>query len=335
MNLYQNNVVRRNFARRDNANRVTPLKLKRIFRLDDRLARRQTNPGGQVDLVQSRSAELLYAYVHGSKFALWNWPGFGPQILLIHAAGFHSRCWNQVVANLPADFDCWAIDMRGHGLSNKPSPPYFWRQFGEDIKAVTDLLTLDFDVAVGHSMGGHSVAYAAALNPSLAKSLVLIDPMIARRDLYTKVEENTEYHPAERRKNHWQSLKEMFEEYRGKAPFDTWDERVLRDYCQHGLLPTLSGEGYDLACPPNIEGSIHKNSLDLTADIYEELPKIRVPVKVLHAPVAAHENTEHVIPIDLGKYFQKGEDEQLQGFSHFVPMQAPVLVAEEIRQMLQ
>jgi lipase len=285
-------------------------------------------------VVQSRSAELLYVHVHGSKFAAWNWPGSGQQVLLVHAAGFHSRCWDQVVANLP-DFDCWAIDMRGHGLSSKPDPPYWWRQFGEDIKSVTDLLTLDFDIAVGHSMGGHAVAYAVALNPSLAKSLVLIDPIIARRDLYTKVEEKAEHHPAERRKNHWQSFEEMFKECQDKVPFDSWDESVLRDYCQHGLLPTSSGDGYELACPPAIEGSIHKNSLDLAADIYDHLGDITVPVNVLHAPTSTQEKIENLIPADLGKYFKNGQDDLLQRFTHFVPMEAPALVAEKIKGMIQ
>jgi pimeloyl-ACP methyl ester carboxylesterase len=300
---------------------------------------KELNQNGQQAPVQKssgkiRSPKLLDVYGRDSKFAVWHWRGLGPQVLLIHAAGFHSRCWDQVVANLPADFDCWAIDMRGHGLSCKPNPPYLWRQFGEDIRAITELLTLDFDLAVGHSMGGHSVAYAAALRPNLGKSLLLIDPLIVRRNLYTKVEETTEHHPAERRKNHWHSSDEMFRQYQNKAPFDTWDEQVLQDYCQHGLLSNSSGSCYELACPPAIEGSIHKNSLDLTADIYEELSKIRVSVRVLHAPVGAHEKTEHVIPIDLGNYFQSGQDKLLERFSHFVPMEAPVLVATEISEML-
>ena len=44
----------------------------------------------------------------------WGQPG-GQQVLLAHATGFHARCWDQIVAKLPADWHIFALDMRGHG----------------------------------------------------------------------------------------------------------------------------------------------------------------------------------------------------------------------------
>ena len=42
---------------------------------------------------------------------------------------------DQVIALLP-EYHCYAIDLRGHGRSSKPAPPYDWRFFGEDVAAV-------------------------------------------------------------------------------------------------------------------------------------------------------------------------------------------------------
>src|SRR5712675_2409325 len=56
--------------------------------------------------------------VNGIEIALWEWPGADPAVFFCHATGFHARCWDQVVAHLPARH-CYAIDARGHGHSSK------------------------------------------------------------------------------------------------------------------------------------------------------------------------------------------------------------------------
>ena len=90
-------------------------------------------------------------------------------------SGFHARCWDQVVAHLPGR-QVFAIDMRGHGLSEKPPPPYPWRNFGLDVAAVAEELGLRGAVGVGHSKGGFAVTAAAARVPAAFSALLLVDP---------------------------------------------------------------------------------------------------------------------------------------------------------------
>jgi pimeloyl-ACP methyl ester carboxylesterase len=265
----------------------------------------------------------------GLDFAVWHWQGDGPRILLIHATGFHSRCWDQVVAHLPG-LDCWAFDMRGHGLSSKPAPPYIWKNFGRDVVAIANKLNLQFATGVGHSMGGHSIALAAGLDDRLFKSLILIDPIIVQRKYYA--EALTKEHPVQRRKNHWQSPEEMFERYTDKKPFDTWNKAVLKDYCQYGLIPSKSYDGLELACPSIVEGSIYNNSMDKEgADIYDEIAKIKARTLIMHPPLSPSKKIEDLIPVELGALFPNGEDELLPNLTHFIPMEAPQLVAERIK----
>ena len=58
----------------------------------------------------------------------------------------------------------------------------------------------------------------------------------------------------------------MFESFKDRQPFVTWDRQVLRDYCEYGLLRANSG--YELACPPAIEAEIYENGALPNADIY-------------------------------------------------------------------
>jgi alpha-beta hydrolase superfamily lysophospholipase len=74
---------------------------------------------------------------NGLTFAVTDWPGAEPAVFLAHATSFHARCWDQVVERLPG-IHCIAIDMRGHGRSDRPPPPYPWLAFGEDVAAVAE-----------------------------------------------------------------------------------------------------------------------------------------------------------------------------------------------------
>src|SRR5277367_1588790 len=102
--------------------------------------------------------------VNGVEIELLQWPGEDPAIFFCHATGFHARCWDQIIAHVPGRH-CFAMDMRGHGRSSKPEPPYAWRDFGVDVAAVADALNLSGAMGVGHSMGGHAVTLGAALRP--------------------------------------------------------------------------------------------------------------------------------------------------------------------------
>ena len=218
-----------------------------------------------------------YLTVNGGKLAVFEWPGKGPPLFFVHATGFHARCWNQVIAQL-SGHHCYAIDMRGHGRSHKPSPPYHWRSFAEDLAALGTMLNLDGAFGIGHSMGGHSLALATALSPDLFAKLLLLDPTILTKSLYTgRALEQT--HFATRRRNLWSSADEMYQRFKDRNPFARWNSAVLRDYCDYGLLPNENGEGLMLACPPIIEGAIYNHSTE--TDIYYQIATIKIPVQIL------------------------------------------------------
>ncbi len=267
------------------------------------------------------------------KFAVWHWPASKPakKLLFIHATGFHARLWDQVVKLLP-ECECWAIDMRGHGLTTKPLPPYIWTEFGADIISVCDVLNLKFNLAVGHSMGGHSLCGAAAVK-NIFDALLLVDPIIVQKEIYGKIELK-DPHPVEKRRNNWQSAQEMFDHLKKKKPFDTWNLEILMDYCFHGLLERPDGAGMILACPPTVEGSIYNNSITTQANPYGYLKNIKIPVRILHAPADPDRKIEAMVPYDLGKEFEQGEDIMCAQNTHFIPMEAPNTVAQHIKSML-
>ena len=65
----------------------------------------------------------------------WGAAGTKPTLLLLHATGFHARCWDATVAALPDDQHVVALDLRGHGRSYRPTSLSNWMETAEDVVA--------------------------------------------------------------------------------------------------------------------------------------------------------------------------------------------------------
>jgi len=270
--------------------------------------------------------------VNGQRLAIYDRPGAEPAVLFVHATGFHGRCWSQIMGRIPERRSI-AVDLRGHGLSSKPESDYTWSVFGNDVAALARGLGLRGVTAVGHSMGGHSITLAATLVPEAFSELILVDPVILRPEAYHG--RRWDPHFARKRRDRWASADEMFNRFKDRQPFVQWDVDVLRDYCDYGLVPATDGDGYVLACSPAVEGSIYEASALDDANLYDRLGTIDIPVTIVraHRPMDTHPamdmGASPTAP-DLVAHFRHGMDIQTQ-LSHFIPMEAPAMLADLIR----
>ena len=280
-----------------------------------------------------------YFQAEGARIAYFEWGRrSGPAVFLIHATGFHARCWDQTVASLPSGDRVIAVDVRGHGRSEKTGPMRDWTIAAHDIAELVEHLNLEDAVAAGHSMGGHLLVQIAATHPRAFKRLVLIDPVMLPPEVYANAHlaalPEGQVHPVARRRNAWASWQEMFDAFKSRHPYSLWRETVLADYCRYGLVPEANGEGFELACPPAIEASIYMGHAN--TDIYALAARVDVPVVVLRAKTrdpgprnladfAASPTWEGV-----ARAFRNGRDVYLPHLTHFIPMQEPELTARFI-----
>ena len=178
-------------------------------------------------------------------------------------------------------------------------------------------------------MGGHSVTLGAALQPTAFSALVLFDPVIRAKDEYRGPWKKTAF--VAKRRNRWASVQEMFERFENRPPFDSWDRQVLRDYCEYGLMP--AGQGFVLACPPEIEASIYDGSTAVESNIHPEIATIQIPVHVVRSGrYSGQADVMRMSPTapDLAASFARGRDVLLTEHSHFIPMESPELAAKLI-----
>ncbi|MCX6627342.1 MAG: alpha/beta hydrolase [Candidatus Solibacter sp.] len=279
-----------------------------------------------------RTPELKFVGEVGEELAVWEWPGEDPPFLLAHATGFHGRCWDRIIAMFP-ERHCLALDARGHGRSSQPKLPYHWRIFGHDMTAVAEHWDVRDAIGIGHSSGGHTTVQAAALRPHTYRALLLVDPTIFPLEYYGMEAPDASF--TLRRRNTWASPDEMFERFRARLPFANWRPEILRDYCDYGVLPR-DGE-FVLACPPALEASIYLNSKEPASNIYAEVAQVRHPVVVMRAD---RERRPGIFDLaasptapDLASRFAHGREVVLPGASHYIAMEEPEMVADEIRKL--
>jgi pimeloyl-ACP methyl ester carboxylesterase len=262
-------------------------------------------------------------------------------ILLVHATGFHARVWDQTIRHL-GDRHVISVDQRGHGRSENTEITH-WKVFGQDLAELARVLDLQDLLGVGHSMGGHAMVDAAAASPERFRGLVLIDPVIAAHGDYgqggwTISTLKGEPHPTAKRKRRFASPEAMIERFRDRAPYRVFHPEALRDYCTWGLLPAEDGDGFVLACPPEIEASVYMTSRT-NVGVHQSIRALSLPVLIVRARLPGKDrsamdfSSSPTWPGLVGE-FENARDVHLSDHTHFLPMEIPELVAEFILEAL-
>lgn len=176
---------------------------------------------------------------------------------LLAANGFHKELWHPVLDELHALWPTGtpfphivSADLPGHGDSDIDTrTPFDWWRHGRALLAVRSKVVglLDDNAgvtfhAVGHSIGGASLALAGLLSPSAFSRYVLIEPIVfpvvssARGQGLTYMAA-----AAIRRRDHYLSPQEVVTAYKAKKQvFGRWDPRALDIYAHKGFKQVLA-----------------------------------------------------------------------------------------------
>jgi pimeloyl-ACP methyl ester carboxylesterase len=105
-----------------------------------------------------------------------------PPLLLVHGwCGDHTHLAPQF-EHFGRNYRVVAVDLRGHGVSDKPEQEYTVARFADDLAWLCDQLRLARPVVVGHSMGGNVAFELARRHPDLPAGVVALDSAIVRPD---------------------------------------------------------------------------------------------------------------------------------------------------------
>jgi pimeloyl-ACP methyl ester carboxylesterase len=101
--------------------------------------------------------------------------GEGKPLLLIHGYGAAAWVWEKQIDVLSQFYRVYALDLIGHGFSDRPKISYTPRTYVHFLKEFMDGVEIEKASLIGNSMGGGIAWAMAILYPEQVDRLILID----------------------------------------------------------------------------------------------------------------------------------------------------------------
>ena len=257
------------------------------------------------------------------------WEGAGPFLHFAHATGFNAQTYRGLLEPLADRFSVAACDQRGHGFSTLPTaePPTGWTVYRDDLVRILERLDHGPAILAGHSMGGTVSLMAAALRPERVRGLVLVEPvmvpLLAKFLLsFVRSPPNLADRAAQRRDT-FPSFDAALAAYTGRGAFKTWPNTTVADYLRGGLIADPETRAMRLACKPSWEAATFRAAPFGKARLAR---RVSSPITVLYGTIASTCRDSEV------EVFKRAgaRTVKVDGASHFLPMEHPDRVREEI-----
>jgi len=128
----------------------------------------------RIDWDPSLSPQILQINGHTIFYVV---KGEGEPLLLIHGFGAGMWVWEKQIEVLSHSYRVYAIDLIGHGFSDRPKIDYNAETYIHFMEAFMDGVGIEKATLIGNSMGGGIAWAMAILFPERVNRLILIDCM--------------------------------------------------------------------------------------------------------------------------------------------------------------
>ena len=275
----------------------------------------------------------------------WDKDSSMPGLQFCHATGFNALTYKKLLEPLANSFHIRAEDARGHGfteISAVPNAIYDWKIYRDDlILSVESFVEKKGEAVIlgGHSMGGASVMQVAAERPDLVSGIVLVEPVLiselslnilklARKFPATKfipmIKEMTSRSDSTlKRRVEFPNKEMILKSYKGRGAFSTWNKGFLEDYIQGGTKSYK--DKIKLTCDPRWEAATFAS---WKHNAMNSIKKISCPIVLLQGEVGS--TTRDIGVKLLKKKDPEGVFKVIKNSSHFLPMEFPEIIQEEV-----
>jgi len=260
-------------------------------------------------------------------------------VVFSHANGFNAETYREILAAIDPNAHVVALDARGHGFTSLPAEPSShsnWDIYREDLIAFVEHVRPCAETPVilaGHSMGATTSLLVAKARPDLVNRVLLFEPVVippfARYMMPIMRALGIWKRPsladgARKRRAVWPNREALIERYTGRGAFKTWKDGFLRAYIDGGTVDRDDGQ-IELACAPEWEAANFESHAD---GLWRGLDSITCPVVLIHG------TEQSTCPDPMAKRLMRRIRNMrrriVKGAGHFLPMEFPGIVIEEI-----
>ena len=111
---------------------------------------------------------------NGLNMRYYEWPGTGPNMVLLHPSSGYGRMWDMTAGFLDGQLRVFALDQRGHGDTDRPDGAYSAEEYAEDLHLFLEATGVGKAIVAGHSLGGRVAQVFAATYPERATAILLV-----------------------------------------------------------------------------------------------------------------------------------------------------------------
>ncbi len=278
-------------------------------------------------------AESKFIDTPGIRLHYLEWPGSGPPAVLLHGRGLCAQVWRPTAESLASRFRVVAMDLRGHGDSDKPGS-YGWEDVAPDLKGFVEGLNLRDILLIGHSRGAVLAALGGSFISDRVRGAILIEPgmPVHNPEAGSHHDRSAAARVARNRRSLWPSRQAIFDRYSQAEAFRNWRTDLLWEYINGGTEEMDDGQ-VQLKCTPEIEAEF--TAAQAPADQDDWLARVTFPIML----ITSENPTRHPSANPSLRLLQKAapsfEHVIVKDAGHFIPQERPDELEGEIRRFVE
>ena len=272
-----------------------------------------------------KQPESKFVQVLGLNLHYLDWGGEAKQpLVLIHGLSGTAHEWDFLAQNICEEVRVYALDQRGHGLSEWATDGYSLERLVAEIKGFVDALGLGKFALLGHSLGGrNTIGYGGQYPETLSHAIICDMAPEMPREYARSLRKNTAIRPES-----FRSLEE------GVAYAMEMNPKISREMAENQMKHALKEEGDKLVYRIDraifeITGSSALSEIPL---LWELLTKMTCPTWVMRGM-----ESEVVTPELAARMMERipgGRLVEIPGAGHYIPTDQPALLEKAVREIL-
>jgi non-heme chloroperoxidase len=186
----------------------------------------------------------------------------GVPVILLHGITDSWHSWSRVLPGIDKKYRVYALDLRGHGDTDKPQAGYAMKDFAADVVAFMDAKNIKRATIVGHSMGSFVALQTVLDAPGRVEKLLIMGTATTARNDVTL------------------DLQKSFDNLK-----DPLDEKFVRDFQVGASSESVPADFMDgvVRQSMKVPARVWKAALDgvMAEDFEPKLGRIKVPTLIV------------------------------------------------------